>query len=213
MPLVALNVQRREMTWIANLLLQIGQVIQVYPHQVAIMGMIPALVLSITTQFFNYYTLCLLVILFLERKRKMVSSWSQNRFLLCNVMGLEPSLLLINAVLNVNCTQVHSWMLLMCKTECRLRKRGGTTQQIPTATRGGGQWLSTTTWSASPWANLAKGWLSFALPSPYLGQALPRSLLPPAVNTPSAHRSTKGALLSLVSVADTLSTCKLCKLL
>ena len=52
--------------------MQIGQVIQVYPHQVAIMGMIPALVLALTTQFLNYYTLWLLIVLFLERKRAKV---------------------------------------------------------------------------------------------------------------------------------------------
>ena len=56
------------------LLLQVGQVIQVYPHQVALMGIIPAMVVAMTTQFLNYYTLWLLVILFLERKRAMVST-------------------------------------------------------------------------------------------------------------------------------------------
>lgn len=44
-----------------------------YPHQVALMGIIPAMVVAMTTQFLNYYTLWLLVILFLERKRSMVS--------------------------------------------------------------------------------------------------------------------------------------------
>ena len=54
--------------------MQIGQVIQVYPHQVLLMGMIPAMVIAVTTQFFNYFTLWLLIVLYMERKRVRVSN-------------------------------------------------------------------------------------------------------------------------------------------
>ena len=51
---------------------QVGQVIQVYPHQVALMGAIPALVIGFSTKLLNFYSLWLLVVLFLERKRAKV---------------------------------------------------------------------------------------------------------------------------------------------
>lgn len=70
--------------------MQVGQVIQVYPHQVALMGMIPALVVGITTQILNWYTVWLLVILFLERKRIMVSSCAHSNPDFLTAMVLLP---------------------------------------------------------------------------------------------------------------------------
>ena len=53
--------------------LQVGQVILTYPYQMALMGIIPAIIIAIGVGILNFYTLWLLVILYLERKRIMVS--------------------------------------------------------------------------------------------------------------------------------------------
>ena len=52
--------------------LQVGQVILTYPYQMALMGIIPAICVAIGVGLLNYYTLWLLIVLYLERKRIMV---------------------------------------------------------------------------------------------------------------------------------------------
>ncbi len=54
--------------------MQIGQVILTYPYQMALMGVIPAIIVAIGVGLLNYYTLWLLIVLYLERKRFMVSA-------------------------------------------------------------------------------------------------------------------------------------------
>jgi len=51
---------------------QVGQVILTYPYQMALMGIIPAVIVAIGVGLLNYFTLWLLVIMYLERKRYMV---------------------------------------------------------------------------------------------------------------------------------------------
>ncbi len=57
-----------------SLQMQIGQVILTYPYQMALMGVIPAIIVAIGVGLLNYYTLWLLIVLYLERKRFMVSA-------------------------------------------------------------------------------------------------------------------------------------------
>lgn len=52
---------------------QVGQVILTYPYQMALMGIIPAVIVGVGVGLLNFFTLWLLVILYLERKRFMVS--------------------------------------------------------------------------------------------------------------------------------------------
>lgn len=60
-----------------SLHMQIGQVILTYPYQMALMGVIPAIIVAIGVGLLNYYTLWLLIVLYLERKRFMVSAPSR----------------------------------------------------------------------------------------------------------------------------------------
>ena len=52
--------------------MQVGQVILTYPYQMALMGIIPAICVALGVGILNYYTLWLLIVLYLERKRIMV---------------------------------------------------------------------------------------------------------------------------------------------
>ena len=61
------------LTCCISLQMQIGQVILTYPYQMALMGVIPAIIVAIGVGLLNYYTLWLLIVLYLERKRFMVS--------------------------------------------------------------------------------------------------------------------------------------------
>lgn len=54
------------------LLTQVGQVILTYPYQMALMGVLPAVAVALGVGILNYYTLWLLIVLYLERKRIMV---------------------------------------------------------------------------------------------------------------------------------------------
>lgn len=58
--------------------LQVGQVILTYPYQMALMGVIPAICVAIGVGVLNYYTLWLLIVLYLERKRTMVMAEHQS---------------------------------------------------------------------------------------------------------------------------------------
>ncbi|KAL0034831.1 hypothetical protein WJX77_008984 [Trebouxia sp. C0004] len=64
-------------SFLSNASSSVGQVILTYPYQMALMGVIPAIVVAIGVGLLNYYTLWLLIVLYLERKRFMVTrgSW------------------------------------------------------------------------------------------------------------------------------------------
>ena len=75
-PLKSLKIQigTSFLTCCISLQMQIGQVILTYPYQMALMGVIPAIIVAIGVGLLNYYTLWLLIVLYLERKRFMVSA-------------------------------------------------------------------------------------------------------------------------------------------
>ncbi|KAK9795944.1 hypothetical protein WJX73_010704 [Symbiochloris irregularis] len=52
----------------------VGQVILTYPYQLAIMGIIPGIFIGIGVGLLNFYTLWLLILLYLHRKKQMVKA-------------------------------------------------------------------------------------------------------------------------------------------
>ncbi|KAK9816803.1 hypothetical protein WJX72_005264 [[Myrmecia] bisecta] len=58
---------------------QVGQVILTYPYNLALVGILPGIALAVVWGLLNFYTLWLLIIIFLERKQRLIKKgeWYQ----------------------------------------------------------------------------------------------------------------------------------------